>query len=107
HVGQFVPLGGTGALHGLSLLERKLLWTTVPPEPSGLQGVVRGGPAGNALCTFQYRQHLFVLDPADGQVLWHRDDLEAVSGLMSEPYLGIIGDDSVLVVFASNGANYT
>src|SRR5262249_54108312 len=49
-----------------------------------------------------------VLDPADGRVLWHRDDLEAVSGLMSEQqYLGMIGDDSVLVVFASNGANYT
>ena len=107
HVGQFVPLGGTGALHGLSLLERKLLWTTIPPELSGLKEVVRVGPAGTGFCTFQYRQHLFVLDPADGQVLWHRDDLEAVSGLMSEPYLGIIGDDAVLVVFASNGANYT
>jgi len=107
HVGQFVPLGGTGALHGLSLLERKLLWTTVPRGLSGVKEVVKVGPAGTGFCTFQFRQHLYVVDPADGQVLWHRDDLEAVSGLMSEQCLGIIGDESVLVVFASNGANYT
>src|SRR5262245_33873586 len=49
----------------------------------------------------------YVVDPLDGRVLWHRDDLEAASGLMNEPFLGIIGDEQVLAVFASNGANYT
>src|SRR5262249_41934267 len=42
-----------------------------------------------------------------GRVLWQRDDLESASGLMNEPYLGIIGDEQALVVFASNAANYT
>jgi hypothetical protein len=50
---------------------------------------------------------LYVVDPVDGRVLWQRDDLEAASGLMSESFLGIIGDEEVLVVFASNGSNYT
>ena len=107
HVGHFFPLGGTGALHGISLLERKLLWTTIPKGLANLNDVVRVGPAGPTFCTFQYRQHLFAVDPVDGRLLWHRDDLEAASGLMNEPFLGIIGDERVLAVFASNGANYT
>jgi outer membrane protein assembly factor BamB len=106
HVGHFFPLGGTGALHGISLLERKVLWTTIPPRLAGVKDVVRVGPAGANFCTFQYRQHLCVVDPIDGRVLWHRDDLEPAAGLMSEPFLGIIGDDKVLAVFGSNGANY-
>lgn len=107
YVGHFFPLGGAGTLHGVSLLERRLLWTTVPPGLAGVKEVVLAGPAGPGFCTFQHRQHLYVVDPVDGNVLWHRDDLETASGLMSEPYLGIIGDERVLIVFASNGANYT
>ncbi|MGE5192941.1 MAG: PQQ-binding-like beta-propeller repeat protein, partial [Deltaproteobacteria bacterium] len=107
HVGHFFPLGGSGALHGVSLLERKLSWTTVPPELAGAKEIVRVGPAGPGFCSFQYRHHLFVVDPVDGGVLWHRDDLEAAAGLMNEAFLGIIGDEHVLVVFAGNGANYT
>ena len=107
YVGNFFPAGGTGALHGISLLERKLLWTTVPKALANVKDVVRVGPAGPRFCTFQHRQHLFVVDPLDGHVLWQRDDLEATSGLMHESFLGIIGDDRVLVVFASNNANYT
>lgn len=107
HVGHFVPMGGVGVLYGVSLLERKLLWKTAPREIAGFKEVVRVGPAGPGFCTFQHRQHLYVVDPVDGRILWQRDDLEAASGLMSEPFLGIIGDDKVLVVFSGNGANYT
>lgn len=107
HVGHFFPLGGTGTFYGISLLERKVLWTTTQLELAGLRDVVRVGPAGAGFCTFQFRQHLYVVDPLSGRVLWQRDDIEAAAGLMSEPYLGIIGDERALVVFASNGANYT
>ena len=51
---------------------------------------VRVGPAGPGFCTFQFRQHLYVVDPVDGRVLWHRDDLEAAAGLMNEPFLEVI-----------------
>ncbi|HEY2249822.1 MAG TPA: PQQ-binding-like beta-propeller repeat protein, partial [Planctomycetaceae bacterium] len=107
YVGNFFPLGGMGALYGVSLLERKLLWTTVPKALENVKDVVRVGPAGPRFCTFQHRQHLFVVDPLDGHMLWQRDDLEATAGLMHESFSGIIGDDRVLVVFASNCANYT
>ena len=106
-VGNFFPLGGMGTLYGVSLLERKLLWTTIPKALENVKDVVRVGPAGPRFCTFQHRQHLFVVDPVDGHILWQRDDLEATAGLMHESFLGIIGDDRVLVVFASNNANYT
>ncbi|MBI3864442.1 MAG: PQQ-binding-like beta-propeller repeat protein [Planctomycetia bacterium] len=106
YVGNFFPLGGMGAMHGVSLLERKLLWTTVPPELEGVREVVRVGPSGPRFCTFQLRQHLYVLDPLDGHVLWHRDDLEGTAGLMHEPFLGIIGDERALAVFSTNGASY-
>jgi hypothetical protein len=107
YVGNFFPLGGMGAMHGVSLLERKLLWTSVPPVLKDLREVVRVGPAGPGFCSFQLRQHLFVVDPLDGHLLWHRDDLEGTAGLMHEPFRGIIGDECVLTVFATNGANYT
>jgi hypothetical protein len=107
YVGNFLPLGGVGALHGVSLLERKLLWTTAPPALKDVREVVKVGPAGPGFCTFQLRQHLFVVDPLDGHLLWHRDDLEGTAGLMHEPFRGIIGDERVLTVFATNGANYT
>lgn len=107
YIGNFFPLGGMGALHGVSLLERKLLWTTVPKALENVKDVVRVGPAGPRFCTFQHRQHLFVVDPVDGHILWQRDDLEATGGLMHESFQGIIGDGQVLVVFASNYANYT
>jgi outer membrane protein assembly factor BamB len=107
-VGNLLPLGGTGALHGVSLLERRVLWTSVPRELEGTKDVVRVGPSGPGFCVFQNRHRLFAVDPFDGRVLWQRNDIEPAAGLMgSDPALGIIGDERVLVVFASNGANYT
>lgn len=107
YVGHFVPLGGTGTVHGLSLLERRLVWSTSLEFLQFAKDLVRVGPAGSRFCAFQYRQHLFVLDPADGRLLWRRDDLEPLSGLMSDPVLGMIGDEQVLAVFSGQGTNYT
>lgn len=104
-VGNFVPIGTVGAVHGLSLLERKVLWTTALPELTQSRDPVRVGPAGPRFVACQYRQHLFVLDPIDGRLKWHRDDLEPMSGLMIEQ--GMIGDERVLAVFTGTGGNYT
>jgi hypothetical protein len=106
-VGHFFAVGGTGAVHGLSLLERKAVWTTALSEVQGIRDLVRVGPAGPGFLACQCRGHLFVLDPADGKVKWHRDDLEPQSGLMGDYSPGIIGDSQVLVVFASQGTHYT
>jgi outer membrane protein assembly factor BamB len=110
YVGHFLPLGAPGAVHGISLLERKLLWTTAPGMLQPSRDNVRVGPTGPGFCACQSRQHLFVLDPTDGRLLWRRDDLETRSGLMSDNAHGMIGDDRVLVVFSgqeSNPTNYT
>lgn len=104
YVGHFVPMGTAGAVHGISLLERKLVWTTAAPGSQPAREMVRIGPTGPGYCVCQTRQHLFVVDPADGRLLWHRDDLEALSGLMTDT-LGIIGDEQALVVFAGLGSN--
>lgn len=110
YVGHLLPLGAPGAVYGLSLLERRLLWTTVPGMLQPSRDNVRVGPTGAGFCACQSRQHLFVLDPTDGRLLWRRDDLETRSGLMSDSAHGMIGDERVLVVFSgqeSNPANYT
>ena len=107
YVGNLIPLGGIGTLHGMSLLERRLAWSTAPDALKEIREIVRVGPSGPGFCTFQVRQHLFVLDPFDGKILWHRSDLEANAGLMHDSFLGMIGDQQVLTVFATNGANYT
>ncbi|MFN0051861.1 MAG: PQQ-binding-like beta-propeller repeat protein [Planctomycetales bacterium] len=104
YVGNLLPVGGTGGVHGVSLLERNLVWSTTLPELRGARDRVRVGPAGPGFCICQYRQHLFVLDPSDGRLKWRRDDLEAMSGLMSDTQ-GIIGDERVLVVFSATSAN--
>lgn len=108
YVGNFVAIGGQGTVHGMSLLERRIVWTSTPSFLEGVRDSVRIGPSGPGFCACQLRQHLFVVDPADGRVLWHRDDLEGSSGLMmmSDP-VGMIGDESVLAVFSGQGTHYT
>lgn len=108
YVGNFVALGGQGQVHGMSLLERRIVWTASPPFLAGTRDSVRIGPSGPGFCACQLRQHLFVVDPADGRVLWHRDDLDGSSGLMmmSDP-VGMIGDERVLTVFSGQGTHYT
>lgn len=106
-VGHVIPIGSPGCALGVSLLDRKVVWTTVPPGLAGLQEVVRVGPAGPEFAVFQCRHHLFVLDPSDGRVLWHRRDVQANSGLMCDPYSGLIGDEHVLVLFDADRTNYT
>jgi PQQ-like domain len=107
YVGRFLPVGGTGAVHGLSLLERKLLWTTPLKGLETARDLVQIGPAGPRFCACQCRQHLAVLDPRDGRLRWQRDDLEPASGLTGDPRGGMIGDERVLVVFAGQGTSYT
>ncbi|MGQ0637309.1 MAG: outer membrane protein assembly factor BamB family protein [Planctomycetaceae bacterium] len=105
-VGSLFPVGGPGCVHGVSLLERRVVWTATLDDLDASRDCVRVGPAGPRFAACQWRHHLFVLDPADGRLKWRRDDIEPLSGLTADPH-GIVGDDRALVVFAGNGANYT
>jgi outer membrane protein assembly factor BamB len=106
-VGHFFAVGTSGTVRGISLLDRRIVWQTTPPGARNTNDLVRVGPAGPGYAAFQYRQNLFVLDPADGRLLWHRNDLEGNSGLMHDPWDGIIGDEKVLVVFHGSRGHYT
>lgn len=107
YVGHFLPVGAAGAVHGVSLLERSVVWSAAIAELEGAKDPVRIGPAGPRFVACQYRQHLVVLDPASGRLKWRRDDLEPMSGLMTDLPHGIIGDERVLVVFSGSGGHYT
>lgn len=106
-VGHLLPLGSLGAVHGVSLLDREVAWTTSPPGLASRSETVRVGPAGPGFATFQCRQQLFVLDPANGELLWQRTDLESLTGLMADTSCGLFGDQRVLVVFAADRSHYT
>ncbi len=106
-VGHLIPLGLRSAVTGISLFDGRRVWTTAPAGLEALQDSVRVGPAGSTFCAFQCRQHLFVVDPADGRVLWHRRDLQSQVGLMADPYAGIIGDEQILTVFDADRIHYT
>ena len=105
-VGRFLPIGSQGMAHGISLLEQRMVWSTAPRGLNPVNDIVRVGPAGPDFAVFQCWHHLFVLDPADGHVLWHRDDLAGNSGLMTDPYAGILADETVLAVFDSDRMGY-
>ena len=106
-IGHFFPLGTPGAVYGVSLLERKTIWG--PSELTALPSndVVRVGPAGPGFCTFQRRPYLYVLDPANGRLLWKRNDLDAMTGMMTDLYSGLFGDSQVLTLFGADRCSYT
>ena len=110
HVGHFLPLGSTANMHGISLLQRKSeqpLWTTTPHKFLQQKERMQVGPARPSFCTFQARRHLVVVEPGNGRILWQRTDLDPNSGMLSDPYAGLFGDEQVLVLFASDRETYT
>lgn len=109
-IGHFFPLGSESAMHGVSLLERsagKPRWTSTPRNAGDQHMFLRAGPAGPSFCTFQWREHLIVADPANGRIRWQRSDLDPDCGLNGDPYVGLFGDAEVLVVFGSDRRSYT
>ena len=110
HIGHFFPLGGPGAANGISLLEHfdhRPFWTVTPDGPSETADVFRVGPAGPEFAAFQARSQLVVIDPATGRIRWRRNHLDSKSGLITNPSAGLIGDEHVLVLFASDHTSYT
>lgn len=110
HVGHFFPVGSINRMTGVSLLEienEKPLWKSQLGKGAAYQHILRPGPAGPGFCTFQGQQQLLVVDPATGQSLWERSDIDHSSGLVSDPYAGLFGDADVLVMFNSDRSAYT
>lgn len=110
HVGHFFPVGSINRMTGVSLLEienEEPLWKSQLGEGAAYEHILRPGPAGPSFCTFQGQQELLVLNPATGKTLWKRSDIDHSSGLVSDPYAGLFGDEEVLVMFNSDRSAYT
>lgn len=109
-VGHLIPMGSPATMHGVSLLEHddeKPFWEWEFQQVKFSKEFLRVGPAGPSFCTFQTRQHLVAVNPADGRLFWRRSDIEPGSGLVGDQTSGLIGDNHVLVLFAKDRANYT
>lgn len=109
-VGHYFPLGVIGEVQGISLLEVKSgspVWKRPIPSLPERTSMPQIGPAGPGFAVFQVNGHLFALDPSDGHVLWHRNDLNVRSGLQSSLSAGLFGDEQVLVVFDTDRTSYT
>lgn len=105
----FLPLGGAGHFRGVSLLEldsRGELWNQPFAPLRVTEDFPRFGPFGPGFCVFQTRQHLVVLNPADGRVLWRRSNLEPQAGLFAENEWGLFGDREALVMFSQDYLSY-
>ena len=111
HVGHLLVLAQDDAVYALSLLDRKLQWTT------RLEGVATGaaagrlrvsfgggsvgseplGPCGATFVTVRHGKRLWVLDPATGRPLWTLPDLRPYQSLLAD-------DDAVLVIDSRTGS---
>ena len=104
--GQLLPICGRAA-HGLSLLERRSVWSTADPGDEPPRDKVKVGPIGHDYCVLQTTRTLSVVHPATGELRWTRDDLSPCIGLMGNEGTGIIGDARTLTVFDADQLHYT
>jgi outer membrane protein assembly factor BamB len=102
--GHFLPLADT-QVHGLSLLDAKLLWTVGHADSTSRAARVRLGPSGPGYCIVQSSAGIVCLDPATGDTLWERRDIADDSGLFANDDHGICGDAEAVVVFESDLRN--
>ena len=103
-VGQLLPVCGR-AVHGLSLLERRALWTTADSSDVRQSGKIKLGPIGHDYCVLQRSRLLSVVHPATGEMLWQRVVPPGV-GLMANDSSGLLCDDNTLTLFESDLRHY-
>jgi len=103
--GHFLPIA-SGDVHGVSLLEGRILWS-VSPEAHFTGDKPLLGPFGPEYCILQSHETVTALDPHDGQVLWRRSDLPFDCGLASSAEgNGMFADDQALVIFDEDHITY-
>lgn len=105
-IGHFLPLGGAASCYGISMLERGLAWNLDSAPQFRLNNMVRVGPCTPSVCVFRSRDRLFALDPASGQLLWERDDLEEGGRVTPNALTAIPGDAEVIVLLESDSKSY-
>jgi hypothetical protein len=102
--GHLLPIADS-EVHGLSLLEGRILWTTPVETPDGRDKPAIG-PFGPDYCVIQAGGTLMCLDPADGRVRWQRTGFDYDAGLVSDDETGLIGDERAVVLFDADRLTY-
>lgn len=99
--GQFLSVGSSGKMHGVSLLQRKSgrpFWENSPFGFAGRRDMLHVGPATTNYAAFQAGEHLIAVDPGTGRLLWQRSDIPTSSGLLIDQTAGLFGDEKALVM---------
>ncbi|MES2791746.1 MAG: PQQ-binding-like beta-propeller repeat protein [Planctomycetota bacterium] len=105
-IGHYLPLGGVSNCYGISLLERSLGWHRTSSPQVRLNNMVRVGPSTPQISIFRTRDRLLGLDPANGQLLWERSDLEETGRSIPNALTSVPGDAEVVVLLESESKNY-
>ena len=105
-IGHYLPLGGVGNCYGISLLERALAWHRGSTPQLRLNNVVRVGPTTPQISVFRTRDRLVGLEPATGDLLWERSDLEEMGYSRANVLSSLPGDAEVVVLFEQESKNY-
>ncbi len=80
-------------------------WVQTLPEWEGRSALPLVGPSTLRMQLFQLRSTLVAVDPADGQILWRRNDLEPNSGMFDRA-LGLFADDRVVGILGADRISY-
>jgi len=97
--GHFIPIGIPGGIVGVSTLQlgdSTPVWQQLPADLAGRRSPVSPGPSGAGYVSFFWRNRLYVVDPLDGSLLWHR--MIPTQEPAQSQRLDIIGDQYVLAV---------
>ncbi|MEZ6055823.1 MAG: PQQ-binding-like beta-propeller repeat protein [Planctomycetaceae bacterium] len=101
----FVPLVDQ-SLHGLSIPDRRILWTLHPADAIDRSSRPRVGPYGPGYLIVQTPGGLCNVHPATGEILWERRDIPSDTGLFASESTGIIGDANCCVLFDADMQGY-
>lgn len=103
-----IPIGTPAQMRMISVLQPANdgeAWSQTLPEWEDRSLVPLVGPGTLRLQLFQNRSTLVAVDPADGQFLWRRNDLEPNSGL-NDRTVGVFADDQVVGVLGNDRVSY-
>ena len=101
----FIPIAGQDDVHGISLLEGRILWSVSnASHRTGSKPQI--GPYAPEFCILQSHETVTALHPSDGRVLWRRTDIPYDAGLVRDEATGMLADDTALVIFDSDLAAF-